>query len=83
MRVNRAASLQKANKLQVFQSKCPCFVTNTSQYVSDRQIHKNLGVTFFADHIRALTESFDSKLADMGNPLVQQPGRHLCQPRAG
>ena len=32
--------------------------------------------TQFADHIRALTESFVSKLADMGNPLVQL-GRYL------
>jgi hypothetical protein len=36
----------------------------------------------FADHIRALTESFDSKSADAGNPLVRQLGRHLCRPRA-
>jgi len=26
---------------------------------------------------RALTESFDSKLADVGNPLVRQLGRYL------
>ena len=37
---------------------------------------------FFADHIRALTESFDSKLADAGNPLVRQLGRYLWWPRA-
>jgi hypothetical protein len=37
---------------------------------------------FFADHIRALIESLGSKLADAGNPLVRQLGRHLCQPRA-
>ena len=35
-------------------------------YVSNRQIHEDLGVPLFADHIRALTESFDSKLADVG-----------------
>jgi hypothetical protein len=40
------------------------------------------GIPFFADHIRAATESFVSKLADAGNPLLQQLGRHLCQPRA-
>ena len=33
---------------------------------------EDLGVTFFDDHIRALTESFDSKLADAGNILVGQ-----------
>jgi hypothetical protein len=25
-----------------------------------------LGIPFFTDHIRAMTESFDSKLADVG-----------------
>jgi hypothetical protein len=44
--------------------------------------HEDLGIPFFADHIRALTESFDSKLADAGNPLVRQLGRHLCRLRA-
>jgi hypothetical protein len=34
-----------------------------------------------ADHIRALTASFDSKLADAGNPLVKQLGRYLRCPR--
>jgi len=46
-------------------------------YVSNRQIHEDLGVPLFADHIRALTESFDSWLADVGNPLVRQLGRYL------
>ena len=30
----------------------------------------------FAD-VRALAESFDSKIADVGNPLVWQLGRYL------
>jgi hypothetical protein len=33
-----------------------------------------MGVPLFADHIRALTVSFDSKLADLGNTLVWQLG---------
>jgi hypothetical protein len=37
--------------------------------VRNRQIHEDLGVPLFADHIRALTESFDSKSADVGNPF--------------
>ena len=45
--------------------------------VCNRQIHEDLGVPLFADHIRALTESLDSKLADVGNPLALQLGRHL------
>ena len=43
----------------------------------------DLGVPLLADHIRALTESFDSKLADAGNPSVRQLGRYLLWPRAG
>ena len=34
-------------------------------------------------HIRALTASFDSRLADVGNPLVRQLGRYLLWPRVG
>jgi len=34
-----------------------------------------------AYHIRALTTSFDSKLADAGNSLVRQLGRYLRWPR--
>jgi len=36
--------------------------TGAPWYVSNRQIHEDLGVPLFADHIRALTASFDSKL---------------------
>ena len=46
-------------------------------YVSNRQIHKDLGVPLFAEHMRALTSSFESKLADVQNPLVRQLGRYL------
>jgi len=38
-------------------------------------MHEDLVVPLFADHIRALSESFDSKLADVGNPLVLQLGK--------
>ena len=54
--------------LQVLQSKCFRLATGTPWYVSNRQIHEDLVVTLFADHIWALTESFDSKLADVGTP---------------
>jgi hypothetical protein len=63
-------------------SKCLCIATNAPWYVSNRQIDEDLGIPFIADHIRALTESFDSKLADAGNPFIRQLGRHLCRPRA-
>jgi hypothetical protein len=38
----------------------------------------DLGVLLFANHITALTANFDSKLADVGNPLVRQLDRYLC-----
>jgi hypothetical protein len=41
------------------------------------QIRVDLDVPLFADHIRALTASFDSMLAEVGNPLVRQLGRYL------
>jgi len=46
-------------------------------YVSNKQIHENLSVPLFADHIRVLTARFDSKLADVENRLVRQLGRYL------
>jgi hypothetical protein len=57
----------------------PCY--GCPWYVSSGQIHEDLGVPLFADHITALTASFDSKLADVGNPLVRQLGRYLRWPR--
>ena len=51
-------------------------VARAHLYVSNGQIHEDLGVPRFADHIRSLTESFDSNLADVGNPLVRQLGRY-------
>jgi hypothetical protein len=56
-------------KLQVVKSKCFRISSNAPWYVSNRQIHENLGMPFFAYHIRALIENFDSKSADAGNPL--------------
>jgi hypothetical protein len=66
-------------KLQVLQSKCLRIATGAPWYMSNRQIHEDFGVPFFADHIRTLTESFVSKLADAGNPLVRQLGRYLTE----
>ena len=61
--------------------KCLLLATGAPWYVSNGQIHEDLGVPLFADHIRALTASFDSKLADVGNPLLRQLGRYLSCPR--
>jgi len=58
--------------MQVFSPRycCPWYVIN-------RQIHDDLGVQLFDDHIRALTESFDSKLVDVENSLLWQPRQIL------
>jgi hypothetical protein len=39
-------------------------------------MHEDLGVPLFADNIGALTASFDSKFAEVGNPLAGQLGRY-------
>ena len=75
--VCRTAARSHVRRLQVLQSKCLRLATGAPWYVSKRQIHEDLGVPLFAYQIRALTESFDSKLADVGNPLVRQNGRYL------
>jgi hypothetical protein len=75
----RSAARSHVRKLQVIQSKCLRAATGAPWYISNRQIHEDLGVPFFADHIISLTESFDSKLAGAGNPLVRQLGRYLAE----
>jgi hypothetical protein len=73
----RSATRTNVRRLQVLQSKCLRLVTGASWYLSNGQIHKELGVPLFADHIRPLIASFDSRLADVGNPLFRQLGRYL------
>jgi hypothetical protein len=75
----RSAARCHIRKLQVPQSKCLRIAAAAPWYISNRQIHEDLGVPFFANHIRALTASFDSKLADVGNPLVRELGRYLTE----
>jgi hypothetical protein len=55
----------------VLQSNCLRLATGALWYVSSRQIHEDLGVPHFTDDSRALTATFDSKLANGGNPLVR------------
>jgi hypothetical protein len=59
-------------KLQVLQYKRLRIANGGPSDVVTRQIHKGLVITFFADHIRILTESFDSKISAEGNPLFRQ-----------
>jgi len=73
----RSTARSHVRRLQLLQSKCLRLATDTPWYVSNRRIHEDQGVPLFADYIRALTASFDSKLADVGNPLVRQLFRYL------
>jgi hypothetical protein len=72
----RSAARSHICRLQVLQSKCLRLATSAPWYVSNRQIHDDLGVPLFADHIRALIASYDSKLTDVGNTLIRQIGRY-------
>ena len=73
----RSAARTHVRRLQVLQSKCLRLATGALLYVSSKQIRENLGVSLSADHIRALTASFVSKLADVGDPVLRQLGRYL------
>jgi hypothetical protein len=55
----RSAACSPVQKLQVLQSKCLRIATNAPWYTGNRHIHEDLEIPFFADHIRALTDSFD------------------------
>jgi hypothetical protein len=68
-------------RLQVLQSKCLRLLTGAPWYPTNRHIHEYFSVLLFADHVRALTASFDSNLADAGNSLFRQLARYLTWPR--
>jgi hypothetical protein len=55
-------------RLQVLQSKRFRLAVGAPSYVSNSQIHEDLGDPLFADHTTALSEGLDSKLTDDGNP---------------
>jgi hypothetical protein len=65
----RVAVCSHVLRLQVLQTKCLRLATGAPWYVRNRQIHEDLGVPLFTDHIRALPASFNSKLADVETPL--------------
>ena len=54
----RSDARSHIKKLEVLQSMCLRNATNVPWYVASRQIHDD----YFSDHIRSLTERFDSKL---------------------
>ena len=56
----KSAARTHVRKLQVLQSKWLRNATGELQYISKGQIHDDLGVPFFAEHIRTLPEGYDS-----------------------
>ena len=64
--------------LQVIQCKCLRSATGAPWYVSNLQIHSDLGVPYLAEHIRSIAQSLDSTLPDEENPLGRQVGRNLA-----
>jgi hypothetical protein len=77
----RCASRSYVKQLQALQSKCFRIATGAPWYISSRQIPEDLGVPFFEEHTRALTENYDSKLGGVGNRLFRQLGRYLPRSR--
>jgi hypothetical protein len=74
-----SATRSHVRKLQVFQSKCLHIATNSHWYVRSRQIHEDLEIPYFSDHIRTRSESFDSNLADAGTPYFgNKEGTYAC-----
>jgi hypothetical protein len=80
--IRRCAARNYFMQLQALHSKCLRIATGAPWYINNRQIHEDLRVPYFGEHTRALTESYDSKLAGVGNPLVRQLGRYLHGPTA-
>jgi hypothetical protein len=64
------------------QSTCLRIATGAAWYTSNKRIHEDLGVPLFYEYASALTESYDTKLAGVGNPLVRHVGRYLRWLRA-
>jgi hypothetical protein len=73
----RSYACSHVRKPQVLQSKCFRFATVAPWYAINRQIDEDMVVPLFADHIRFLTASFDTKLADVENPLYGILDRYL------
>ena len=76
----RSAARSHIKKLLVLQSKCLCIANNVPWYVGNREIH-DLGVPYFSEQIRSLTERFDSNLADVRNSIFAQLGSYFRWPR--
>ena len=63
--------------LQVIQCKCLRSATGAPWYVSNLQIHSDLGFPYLAEHFRSIAQSIYST----ENPRVRQLGRYLAYSR--
>ena len=61
----RFATRSHVRKIKELQSKCLRITINALWYNGNWQIHKDLVLPLFLDHIRFLTARFDSKLDDV------------------
>ena len=66
---------------QVIQSKCLRSAMGAPWYVSNLQLHSDLGVPYLAEHIRNIAQSLYPTFPDTENPLVWQLGRYLAYSR--
>jgi hypothetical protein len=57
--IQRLTARTHIGRLQVLQCKFLRLATGESWYIGSMQIHKDLRVPFFTDHIGALTTSFE------------------------
>ena len=62
--------------LQVIQSKCLRSATGAPWYISNLQLHSDLGVPYLGEHNRSIAQSLYSAFPDVENPLVWQLGRY-------
>ena len=69
--VCRPAALTCVRTLQVLQSESLRIASYAPWYFGDMHICEDLGVPYFVDHIRAITECTDSNLAGVLNLLFR------------
>jgi hypothetical protein len=68
----RSAAHTHVQKLQVLQSKSLIIANNILWSVSNRQIHKDLEILFFVNHIRTLTGELWLDISQCGEPLSSE-----------
>ena len=73
-----SAARAHVRTLQVLQSKYFHFSIRSPWNIGKRKIREDLGVPYFSDHMKSLTERL--KISSSGNPIVRQIDRYLRLP---